>query len=147
MRTSDKSEETIGVSEENPYGLSVSMKTDTFPLTPPWERTHATGMFAMEELLGEKYGMIGAPETPKVIITPRGEKIIPVRVARRMSAPEIGGMRMHMEPDQINEFMVSKLLPSLLEELDEMGLIDLQINQVNPETLEYSIRLDVVKHE
>ena len=128
--------------------LPESPKIDvSAPFTPPWERTHEVGVSAMEELFGDKYGMIVAPEAPEITITPRGEKIIPVCVSRRVSAHDMGSMRRFMEPDQINERMVSELLHPLLKELDEMGLIDLRIIQVNPETLEYSIRLDVVKHE
>lgn len=137
-----------GFAKGDPAAFPKPPKIDaSAPLPSPWERTHEVGMSAMEELLGDRYGMIVAPEAPMTTIMPSGEKIIPVRVVRRMSAHDIGSMRRFMEPDQINERMVSELLHPLLKELDEMGLIDLQINQVNPETLEYSIRLDVVKHE
>lgn len=156
MGSFDKLEEDIkglsevirGFTKGDPAAVPEHPKVDiSSPLVPPWERTHEVGMSAIEELLGDKYGMIVAPEAPKTTIMPSGEKIIPVRVVRRMSAHDIGSMRQFMEPDQINERMVSELLHPLLKELDEMGLIDLQINQVNPETLEYSIRLDVVKYE
>lgn len=123
-------------------------KADAFaPIIPPWEHDVERGMATMEEILGEEYGMMKVPEAPKVTITPRGERIIPVRAVRRMSAREIGALRRSMEVDQINERMVSELMHPLLKQLDEMGLIELQINQVDPEILEYSLTLNVVKDE
>lgn len=137
-----------GFAKRDPAAMPSPPKAENFSVSiPPWEHDHARGMETMKEILGEDYGMIEVPKAPEMVITPRGEKIIPVRVVRRMPAREIGALRRSMEVAQINERMVSELMHPLLRELDEMGLIDLQITQVNPETLEYSIILRVVKDE
>lgn len=134
--------------KEDPAALPEPLKIDaSASIISPWERDAERGMITMEEILGEDYGMMKVPEAPKMTITPRGKRIIPVRVVKRMSAREIGMLRRSMVVDQINERMVSELMHPLLKQLDEMGLIDLQIYQVNPETLEYSITLNVIKDE
>lgn len=122
------------------------MDTDGRALAP-WEMGERDGEKAMREILGDDYMTITMPEPPRTTIMPGGDRIVPVRAVRRINVRELGSLRRFMEPDQINERMISELMHPLLKELDEMGLIDLQINHINPETLEYSISLNVLKNE
>ena len=102
------------------------------------------GMSAMEEILGEEFGVIDTPETPPIAITPSGSRIIPCCASKRMSAVELGNLRKFLEADQINERIVSDLMGTLLKMLDERGLIDLKISQVGPEMVEFRITLEVI---
>lgn len=95
---------------------------------------------AMEELLGKEFGS----ETPPVAITPSGSRITPCCASRRMSAFELGKLQEVLGADQIKEKVVSDLMGHLLKMLDERGLIDLEISQVNPGMVEFRITLEVI---
>lgn len=94
----------------------------------------------------KEYGGIPIPKGIEVAPV-SSAKIIPLRASESISVDELANMRRFLSEDQIKEKVVFKLLASLVSTIDEMGLIDLQINSSSPEKIEYTISLDIVKHE
>lgn len=83
---------------------------------------------------------------PVPVAIPGGKRIIPVRAVKEVSMMEMAERRKFFSPDQLNEQIVHELLRPLVEQLDEMGLIDLEVKR-DKDRLLYSITLNVVKDE
>jgi len=103
----------------------------------------------MDELMaGDTFSEAPGWEPAPITVMPGGRKIIPVRAVKEVSMMEMAERRKFFSPDQLNEQIVHELLRPLVEQLDEMGLIDLEVKRDDPsDRLLYSITLNVVKDE
>lgn len=87
-------------------------------------------------------------DSVKVAAKPFDPAYIPVRAVKEVSMREMAERRKFFSPDQLNEQIVQELLRPLVEQLDEMGLIDLEVKRDDSsDRLLYSITLNVVKDE
>jgi hypothetical protein len=102
----------------------------------------------MDELMGgDTFSEAPGWEPAPITIMPGGRRIIPVRAVKEVSMMEMAERRKFFSPDQLNEQIVHDLLRPLVEQLDEMGLIDLEVRKDSSDRLIYSITLNVVKDE
>lgn len=102
-------------------------------------------------MAGDTFSKTPGWEPAPITVMPGGKRIIPVRAVKEVSLREMAEMverRKLVSPDQLNEQIVHDLLRPLVEQLDEMGLIDLEVREdASSDRLLYSITLNVVKDE